>query len=387
MSVAADGDPATSLVIDFGQGGNSDAFAREGWRACEPRHRWSMGARNLLVLPALARSRQFALTVYCDPAQPPSVAQNLALEFNQASLGVLRPRRGVPLRLVVPGDIVNKSGDNTLVCLNPNVPSSDRQSAGNRPLGALAFAWRRLELSPDDTVTLDAPDTLPEPEDVAALNLQAVVGLYQSLGRNCELGIFQRRCGAEPIGLLRFASVFADRLVQGLRQRFAGIETATELSLVAPRAGGELMGRHALYGLSYHTFKKESEVDVEALRASESRRLGYLARLLIEQIENDEKIFVRLGEFESEGEFRALHQLLRVYNPQARLLMVQAAPPSEPERAGHVERLAPNLYRAFLSSFADPARVPSTLAYDDWLKICATLFLDQKEKGRVDAAG
>ena len=28
---------------------------------------------------------------------------------------------------------------------------------------------------------------------------------FESVGDNCELGIFQRRVGAEPLGLLRFA--------------------------------------------------------------------------------------------------------------------------------------------------------------------------------------
>ena len=321
------------------------------------------------------------MTLDCDPAHPPAIRCDLALEFNGVSLGVLQPRRGIPQRIIVPGGLVSDVQENTLVCHNPNivVPAGGDESL------ALAMAWRRLEMAPDDVTLFDPPEALPEPEDIAALPVQAVVSLYQGLGRNCELGIFQRQCGAEPIGLLRFSSVFADRLVQGLRTRFAGIDALDELSLVAPRPGGELMGRQASYGLSYHTFRNERDVDVEALRVKEAQRLGYLARLLVEQIENDEKIFVRRGEFETEGEFRALHQLLRVFNPQARLLLVQEAPRDEPERAGRVERLAPNLYRGFLSKFADPARVPASLVYGDWLKVCATLYLDQMRRGRLEA--
>ena len=370
---------ATSLVVDFAQGGNSEAFAREGWRGGEPRHRWSFGGRNLLVLPPMARSRQFALTLDCDPSQPPSVTQQLALELNGVSLGALQPRRGVPQQVIVPGDIVSDAQDNMLVCLNANLSTS----AGGEQSRALALAWRRLELSPDDATLFDPPETLPEPENIAALPVQTIVSLYQSLGQNCELGLFQRRCGAEPLGLLRFSSIFPDRLVQALRNRFAGVDAAAEFSLVAPRPGGELMGRQARFGLSYHTFKKENEVEIEALKVKELQRLGYLARLFVEQLENDEKIFVRLGDFEPEGEFRALHHLLRAFNPQARLLLVQPAP----ARAGQVERLGPNLYRGFLSSFADPARVPSTLSVEDWLKVCATLYLDQRARGRIEPPG
>ncbi|MDE3177608.1 MAG: hypothetical protein KGM15_16025 [Pseudomonadota bacterium] len=367
--------PATSLLVDFGHGGNSDAFTREGWRGGEPRHRWSVGARNVLVLPPLAGGRRLALTVECDPPHPPSVRQDLALEFNGVALGVLQPRRGVPQRFLLPDGLVNNAGDNTLVCLNP-------QFANPADAAKVALAWRRLEVAPDDSTLFDQPELLPELKDVAAIPLQAVLGLYQSLGQNCELGIFQRRYGAEPIGLLRFTSIFPDRLVHGLRAGFAGVEAADQLSLVAARPGGELMGRQASYGLSYHTFKLEGAVDVAAMKTKEAQRLGYLARLFVEQLENDEKIFVRRGDFEAEGEIRALHQLLRVYNPRARLLLVQEAA----ERAGRVERLAPDLYRAYLSSFADPADVPATIAYEDWLKICATLYLDQAALGRVAPA-
>ncbi len=372
--------PTASVVLDFRHGGNSNAFAREGWRGCESGHRWSIGERNLLVLPPLARNRQFALTVDCDPPRPASVKQDLGLELNGVSLGVLPIRRGVPQRIILPGDIVSDAQDNTLVFVNPHLtPSRDKLAA--------ALAWRRLELFPTATTLFNAPEPLAEPEDMAAVPMQDVLSLYQSLGQNCELGIFQRRYGAEPLGLLRFASIYPDRLVRGLRLRFEGIDAASDLSLAANRPGAELMGRHAIYDLSYHTFRKENEVDVEAFKVKELRRLSFLARLFFEQMENDEKIFVRRGDFETEGEFLALHQMLRAYNPEARLLLVQAAAPEQPERAAHVERLAPNLYRAFLSHFADPARVPTSLAYEDWLKICATLYLDQKARGRIEPEG
>ncbi len=46
---------------------------------------------------------------------------------------------------------------------------------------------------------------------------------FESLGRNCEFGFVQRLSGAEPMGLLRFAGMSFDALVQALNTRFAGI--------------------------------------------------------------------------------------------------------------------------------------------------------------------
>ena len=253
--------PTTSLVLIFARDGNSNAFAREGWRPSEPNHRWSAGERSLLVLPALAASPQFALTLHVDFAPVAGVQRTLALELNGVPLAILQPTRGVPQCLVVPGEIVSDRRENTLVCHYSNAHAPD-----NHDLRWLAVAWRRLELTPDDTPPFGEPEPLPE-ADPAALPMQEVVTAFQSLGQNCELGIMQRRCGAEPLGLLRFASIFPDKLVQGLRTRFAGVEAAEKLSLVPAQPGGELMGRHAFYGFSYHTFKNERDVDVADFKA------------------------------------------------------------------------------------------------------------------------
>ncbi len=372
---------AKALVISFRRGGNSDAFVREGWQPCEAGYRWSYGDSSVLALPPVAASRRFTLTFYCDPAPITGVRQNLTLALNGVALAVVQPQRTVPQALVVPGEIVNQSGDNILALHCSNALTPGEHSPDSRESRPIAFAWRRLELTPDETPMIGEPAPLAE-ADPHTLPMASVVGLYQSLGQNCELGLFQRRCGAEPFGLLRFASMFPDQLVQGLRTRFAGVGGADNLMLAPAQPGGELMGHHAAPEFLYHTFKNERDVDVAEFHGKEAQRLGYLARMLLEQLDNDQKIFVRRGGFEANGEIWALYRLLRAFNREARLLMVQQAP----ERGGCVERLAPNLYRGFVSKFADPEDVPGTLPYEDWRKICATLYLEEQRRGRVEPA-
>ncbi len=368
-----------SVVIAFGHGGNSAAFAREGWHGCEAEHRWSAGVRSVLVLPPLAASERYLLTFDCDPVPAEGVRQSLGLEFNGVALAVAPPQQSLPQTLIVPGEIVSPARENVLVLHSPNALIPAEHFPGNGDTRVIAFAWRRLEMTPDDTPLIGEPLALPE-ADPDAMPMQAVASLYQSLGQNCEVGLFQRRCGVEPMGLLRFASIYPDQLVLGLRTRFAGVGIAENLTLKAGHPGGELNGHQVAPKFMYHTFKNEPDVDVADFQVKETRRLGYLARLFVEQLENDEKIFVRRGGFEADGEIWALHRLLRTFNPQARLLMVQASP----ERAGRVEQLSPNVYRGFLANFADPVRAQSTLPFEGWRKICATLYAEQQRIGRVD---
>ena len=44
-------DDVSELVIDFGAGGNSEAYRRTGWNSPEPRHSWTQGVESTLEFP------------------------------------------------------------------------------------------------------------------------------------------------------------------------------------------------------------------------------------------------------------------------------------------------------------------------------------------------
>jgi hypothetical protein len=44
-------DDISELVIDFGAGGNSEAYRRTGWNSPEPRHSWTQGVESTLEFP------------------------------------------------------------------------------------------------------------------------------------------------------------------------------------------------------------------------------------------------------------------------------------------------------------------------------------------------
>ncbi len=46
---------------------------------------------------------------------------------------------------------------------------------------------------------------------------------FESLGDNCELGLVQRKLGAEPLGMFRFAGAPLGHLLCAMRSRFEGM--------------------------------------------------------------------------------------------------------------------------------------------------------------------
>ena len=361
-------------LIFAGEGMNAGPYLGEGWHGPEDTHRWTDGFSSVVRLPPMRPSAQFALTLQCWPLRVGGITQRVTVEWNGSVLLDCQPNLNVPAAVIVPGDLVNAHAENVLTLHHPDARSPAELESGNGDNRTLALGFTRLDLAPLDITPFATPHFLPRvaaPADKG--EARAVVEVFQSLGQNCDLGLFQRNYGTDPFGLLRFASIFPDRLVDGLRRRFAGIGIEEKLSFKAPKPGGELIGRHAEYGLDYHTFKNEGEVSVETFTTTEARRLNYLARLFIEQLENNEKIFLRVEHFELQEEALALHLLLQSYNSRNRLILLQAAPESAPELIGRVMRVRPGLYRGYLSSISDETRERPRPLFEEWLTLCATV--------------
>jgi hypothetical protein len=188
---------------------------------------------------------------------------------------------------------------------------------------------------------------------------------FQSLGQNCEFGLFQRQCGAEPLGILRFASIEVSKLIEGLELGFADVGS-DDLQL-AKDSKKEWHGRHKRYGLNYHTFNFDEEMPPNFLQ-KERARLDYLARQFREQLNDAEKILVIQGrEMNLEQVLPVLH-LLRQYSPRNRLLWV--TPTDEAVRSGTVDILAPGFCRGYVDRLAPPDNAHD-LSFDCWLQICA----------------
>ena len=194
---------------------------------------------------------------------------------------------------------------------------------------------------------------------------------FESIGENCEFGLVQRRCGAEPLGLFRFASAPLPKLMAGLEQGFEGLSDPENLHVQLSANGREYMVFDRKYQLLYHAWVLAEEMSAEAVRQREARRLPLLIRKLMEDLKQAEKIFIFHGmEPLSDIEARALLARLRGFGPNT-LLWLELADATHP--AGTVEWLGEGLLKGYMDRFA-PGEDAHDLSLDCWVAVCREAY-------------
>jgi hypothetical protein len=190
---------------------------------------------------------------------------------------------------------------------------------------------------------------MPSPE------ISRLMMRFESLGDNSEFGLMQRSIGSERLGLFRYASTLRlPPLVEGLQTRFEDFATPGDLQFHL--LGGEWMAVSQHYGFEFHTHRYAEQFTEDRIREPESLNLRFLSRLLLEDIEDGHKIFVRRnglwGNAEPEEGMRDLYHSLRAIGP-ARLLWVTLADHDHPH--GTVVRRDEGLFRGYIDNLADYA--------------------------------
>src|SRR5690242_19917484 len=181
-----------------------------------------------------------------------------------------------------------------------------------------------------------------------ALDDRELVLQFESVGDNCELGLMQRRAGSEPLGLLRFAGAPLRNVLRALSARFEGIDDPRHIRI--HEENGEYMVMLTRYDFYYHAHVSVGDMSPEAVHRQQCCTVGFLARKLIEDLENPTKILVfRQNEPVSAGDLLDLRIALSAYGPSILLWVREACPGHPPgtvdvadERllVGYVRRLA-----------------------------------------------
>ena len=201
----------------------------------------------------------------------------------------------------------------------------------------------------------------------------ALMFRFESLGRNCELGIVQRYYRAEPLGLLRFAGSQFPMLMRALETRFSGVGEPENV-IVEPRFQGGLEYGLAdrRYGFLSHTCIYRGQGDgqgIEVLTAKPCLKTKFLARKLIEDLETAEKIFVRLDPAGiSDDECARLYDAVQAYGPNT-LLCIRAQADDHP--AGSVDLVRERLMIGYIRKFWADGSTQADIDHDGWLKVCA----------------
>jgi hypothetical protein len=210
--------------------------------------------------------------------------------------------------------------------------------------------------------------------------LRALLLNFESLGRDCEFGLVQRRYAAEPLGLFRWASTRHQDLLDILDRRFEKFGDRRYTKICA-ESWGELLPRNSQYGVVIHTFVHKSDVDdLEVFAEKQCKRLRFLAQKLISDLTMAEKVFVCHADFLMTDQLAEhLHSALAKYGP-VRFLAVSLSNGENP--GGSVKVLHENLFRGFIDHFGKKVKdgkIEWNIDFSAWIKICQrTLELSRK---------
>jgi hypothetical protein len=398
------------LTISFASAGNSLAFLGGGWARSEDDFTWGIGAESHLMLSRLEPAAEYVVTLDVVPFvhAPELSSQRLIVSVNDTVIGSNDIARPTLLGYRIPAALALRSDRLVITLQHPDAarPSDFSDIADDRPL---AFALFEAKLYRITDGALPWQTRLPaglmlgaaHKRGFAARNheqltewattrtglaLPQIALQFESLGENCEFGLFQRRCDAEPLGLLRFSSTFMRNLIRGIDSGFEGLG---EVEDIDPRLEGaspkEYMIHERKFGLVYHTFVYEGQRSVWLMREQESARLKFLRRKFMEELASPDKIFIyKFNAGVSEEEILPLHMALNRHG-EATLLWVVPAEPTRP--AGTVEVVMPGLLKGYIDRFA-PDDNAHDFSFDGWLRVCVNAcVLDRLQRPAPIPAG
>lgn len=115
---------------------------------------------------------------------------------------------------------------------------------------------------------------------------------FESFGNDCEFGLLQRRCGAEPLGLFRFSNPEHDVILKAVTSNFEGFTDAVQVELDQQKPRREWILVDPVHRLRQHTFIFEGDQEADAIRSRQLARIAFLRRLAVENLQCGNKIYV-----------------------------------------------------------------------------------------------
>ncbi|MBN9510843.1 MAG: hypothetical protein J0I21_17255 [Alphaproteobacteria bacterium] len=371
-----------TVSIDFDAQGNSGPYRVAGWSTPEPEETWTLGAGSELALPAPGRRATYVLAFSLRPlvADQRLRTQRLGIAVNGVPLADFRIDGRTRRACLVPWSLIDGHSDLRITFTTPD--SARPVDLGLNDDGRrLGVALRTLTLYPDIHEEAEGDRHLhgdaPVPVDTASFIAAEQVPLhelmlgFESLGENCEFGLVQRQCQAEPLGLLRFSSTPLPRLLDALDARFDGMGAQASTRVELATNGREFMVNDSRYGFVYHAWVAAGEMSPEAIMRREAKRVPLLVRKLVEDLEAADKIFVfkGMGALPEEEAF-PLAASIRRYGPNTLLFVTLA---DAAHRAGAVQVRAPGFMVGYLDRFA-PGENAHDLLLGQWVKLCREAY-------------
>ena len=287
----------------FGREGNAASFQKAGWSEGEEGFTWSLGQVSVLDLPSLVAPDGIVIEMHAFPRVRPEgpLSQIISVSVNGHFVG--REKLSVPMILAffVPPETL--TGAAIVVAIEH--PGGFR-TGPSEPDFAVAFKTFRiiklLEPWPKETKrfssfvlrerTSEQIDSLAaEVREHVSLDLNLFLSEFELLSGNCEFGGIQRRCGADPLSLLRFSGASIETSILGLDSEFAGI--GTEIRPFLSEDGAcEWIIDDLKFNLRYHTQRSETDISIDGILEAQRTKIKFLRRKFMEDLRDDRKIFV-----------------------------------------------------------------------------------------------
>lgn len=183
-----------------------------------------------------------------------------------------------------------------------------------------------------------------------------------SLGGDCELGLLQRRFGAEPMSLLRFARTRPNSLIAALQANFEGVGTPNQTRMEA--RDGQYFTEDLNYNFVSHTGIYLRQGAAERHFGQVCRRQRKLRQILLNQLETAAKLFVYADEALDDEQISKIACALADIGPVTALLIRLAR---EGETSGGVELVAPGIFVGTLPEFGDSKLGDGLKTRDLWV--------------------
>ncbi|MFT8355621.1 MAG: hypothetical protein ABF617_13665 [Gluconobacter japonicus] len=249
-------------------------------------------------------------------------------------------------------------------------------SGGIKECGStLSSEWRNEIQSAVLSASLPGEISFPllnPPED------KILFSRFISFGDNCEFGLVQRKIGLETLDLLRFGGTGDNQegLLRALQEDFRAFGSPEDVHIY--EVGGEWISGSQRYGVTFHTHRHVKDTERDDVQASEQTKLKYLARKLLEDLEDGEKIIVRKSNRGiTVDEMRSLLQGVRRYGDCPLLIVSEA---TDNVAINTVRALGNGLFHGTIRRLA-PYENAGGGSVEDWRQICCAMIAQLEEKG------
>jgi hypothetical protein len=362
-------------AIMFGAGGNAATHQLYGWSGGENGFTWTDGTEAALTFRNPRAPHGGFIEISATPFGP----QRLIMKINGYTIWDQVIEYG--LSAAYPFDAPDD--DNLTLTLEvPDARWPGEPGGGRR----IALAVRSVLVSSLTESAASIPQMrsaveIDRTDDAAALqsaeaitNMPAAVlaSQFEKLIGNCEFGFFQRRCGAEPISLLRFADSHPQQVYEGLMNEFAGLGDDLRVE-PSDDFWGEWMTFDPRYDLRLHTFIKTGTIPHAKMLGREIARFRLLRDKLLDEVDGARKVFVVSwpGRLMRLAESVVFALALSRRAPSTVLFVARDVPDMA---AGSVELWAPGVLRAHIREKASATTVEG-IPLRAWLEICVNAWL------------